>query len=378
MLRPPLRLAALLLLLAVALAAGPALWTRYLDALGGRSVALHMPRERLGGSNELPLPHVSAASEGLEMSGLEQAGAYAAAQDSWALIVMRHDHIVYERYWHGSRPETRIDAQDLTPILVALATGTALSHRRLGWPDQPVGLLLKAWREDPRGAITVRQLLQMTSGLAPHATSGADLQAELMQRPLEATPGTRRLEQPADPELLALVLEEATAMRFADYVSGAIWRRIGAGDAWLWVERPGGAAHAACCLLSRQADWIRIGALLLHDGNYRGDELLRPGWVALLRTPVLADPRYGAYVRLRAAGRESYLAPDLFVLGSSGAHRLWLVPSLDLAILCTGGTAQRAASWDDARIPNLILGAVRDFRPPAPQPGDLSSVVPGH
>lgn len=374
----PLRLAASLLLLALAFALGPALWTRYLHALEGRGSELHAPRERLAGSSEPPVPHVSAASEGLEATGLEAAAAYAAAQGSWALIVARHDHIVFERYWHGSRSETRIDAQDLTPILAALATGTALSHRRLGWPDEPVGLLLSPWGDDPRGAITLRQLLQMSSGLAPRTGAGADLQAELMQRPLEVAPGTRRLEQPADPQLLALALERATGMRFADYVSGAIWRRIGAGDAWLWVDRPGGAVHAECCLLSRQGDWIRIGELLLHDGNYRGDELLRPGWVGLLRAPVLADTRYGAYLRLRAPGREAYLAPDLFVLGSSGAHRLWLVPSLDLAILCTGGAAHRGAAWDDSRIPNLIVAAARDFHPAAGRPGELSSIVPGH
>ena len=132
MLRAPLRLLAALLLLTLALLLGPGLWTRYVQALGGRGGELHGPRERLVGGNEPPLPHVNPASEGLDASGLEAAAAYAATQDSWALMVARHEHIVFERYWHGSRAETRIDAQDLAPILAALATGTALSHRRLG------------------------------------------------------------------------------------------------------------------------------------------------------------------------------------------------------------------------------------------------------
>ena len=69
------------------------------------------------------------------------------------------------------------DAQSFTPLLAALATGAALSHR-LGWPDEPIGLLISEWRNDPRGAITIRNLLQSASGLAgPAAVAGSDLVA---------------------------------------------------------------------------------------------------------------------------------------------------------------------------------------------------------
>jgi hypothetical protein len=64
-------------------------------------------------------------------------------------------------------------------------------------------------------------------------------------------------------QLLALVLEKATRERYAEFVSETIWRPIGAGDAWFWLDHPGGTAHADCCLISRQGDWIRIGELLL-------------------------------------------------------------------------------------------------------------------
>ena len=97
------------------------------------------------------------------------------------------------------------------------------------------------------------------------------------------------LQSPADAQLLALVLERATHQRYALYLSQVLWRRIGAADAWLRLDHPGGAAHADCCLLARQGDWIRIGQLLLRDGNYRGDEVIRPGWVTLMRTPSRAD-----------------------------------------------------------------------------------------
>jgi CubicO group peptidase (beta-lactamase class C family) len=327
------------LLLAGALAAAALLWI-------GHRASAEPPRERVAGGNEPPAPRVAPELESLDPRALEEAGRYAGLHGSQALIVSRHDHIVFERYWHGSGFDTVSEAQSFTPLLAALATGVAISHRRIGWPDEPIGALIAEWRDDPRGATTVRDLLQSSSGA----------------------------------QLLALILERATHERYASYLSEALWRRIGAGDAWLELDRPGGAARADCCMLARQGDWIRIGELLLRDGNYRGDEVIRPGWVALLRTPSRADPGFGAYVRLTGPvtpGAEGYAARDLFVVGGAGGNRLWLVPSLQIAILRTAAAVD--AGWDETRIPNLIIHGVRDFLPsPAPPSVDVSALVPGH
>jgi len=69
----------------------------------------------------------------------------------------------------------------------------------------------------------------------------------------------------------------------------------------------------------------------------------------------------------------------VFAVEGEGANRLWLVPSLQIAILCTGPASGRDAAWDDSRLPNLIAGAARDALPAAAQPGaDVSALVPGH
>lgn len=377
-------LAGVLFLLLVLFVLGPPLWTRYLDALARRSVMLYQPRELLGGGNEPPAPRVLPGTELLDPRALEEAARYAGEHGAQALIVSRHDHIVFERYWRGSSFTTLIDAGTFTPLLAALATGHALSHRQLGWPDEPVGILLPEWANDPRGAITVRNLLQFSSGLAPSgpADDPYDLAGSLMARVLAAPPGSRRLEQPADPQLLALVLQKGTRERYASYVSQTIWRPIGAGDAWLWLDHPGGTPHADCCLISRQGDWIRIGELLLRDGNYRGDELMRPGWIAVMRSPARSDPDFGMFLRpgsRPAPGQESYAARDVFVAGGRDGNRLWVVPSMGIVVLRTGTALQAAAGWDEARIPNLVIRGARDYLPPAALPGaDLSSIVPGH
>ena len=360
-------------LLALALAA--LLWTRYLAPL---------PRERVAGGNEPPAPRVAPEAEQLDSKALEAAASYAGEHGSLALIVSRHDHMVFERYWRGTGFDTPVDAQSFTRLLAALAAGAAVSHRLIAWPDEPVGAFISEWSHDARGEITVRNLMQMSSGLARGASGGnsRDLSAALLHTPLAGTPGVTRVDQPSDPQLLALVIERATGQRYASYLSQALWRRIGAADAWLRLDRPGGTVRADCCMLAHQGDWIRIGQLLVHDGNYRGDEVLRPGWITLMRTPAQSDPRYGAYLRVRwtpVPGQEALAARDVFAVEGEGGNRLWLVPSLQIAILCTGPAGGRDVAWDDSRLPNLVIRAARDALPPAAQPGgDVSALVPGH
>ena len=101
-----------------------------------------------------------------------------------------------------------------------------------------------------------------------------------------------------------------------------------------------------------------------------------------MRTPAQSDPRYGAYLRVRwqpAAGSEAPATPDVFAVEGDGGNRLWLVPSLQIAILCTGAPEGRDAAWDDNHVPNLVIRAARDALPAAAQPGaDVSALVPGH
>jgi len=343
----------------------------------------HPPRELLAGENSPLAPHVQPELESLDRAGLEAAASYAGEHGSLALIVARHDHILFERYWRGTGFDTLADAQSFTRLLAALAVGVAMSHRLIGWPDEPIGAFIGEWREDPRGAITLRNLLQSTSGLVPAPPpADADQLGSLLNTPLGAPPGSARREQPADPRLLALVIERVSRERYASYLSRTVWRRVGAADAWLRLDRPGGTALADCCLLARQGDWIRIGQLLVRDGNYRGAEVIRPGWITLLRSPTRADPQYGAYMRLAAGstpGVEPYAADDVSVVEGAGGNRLWLLPSLQIAILCTGAPEGRDAAWSDSRIPNLIMRAARDFRPRAAAPGaDVNALVPGH
>ncbi len=124
--------------------------------------------------------------------------------------------------------------------------------------DDPVGRFLAEWRDDPRGSITVRQLLQNVSGLeelplgaAPlppeaglvqRATQrvesllgknarlalGTDFAAAALSFGLENEPGARFAFSNANSQLAGLVLERATGMPYETYIEQKLWLPIGA------------------------------------------------------------------------------------------------------------------------------------------------------
>jgi CubicO group peptidase (beta-lactamase class C family) len=364
----------------------PLYWKRYTIALlhgGELPASAYTPQARVRGSNQPPAPRETPASESLDAPALQAAADYAGAHHSQALIVSRHGYLVFEKYWQGTNLDTVIDSRGLGRVVAALAVGIALSDRKIGWPDEPISYLVPGLHDDPRGMITVRNLLQLSSGLGSPSSGareyGSDMATQNLNLPLEALPGTRWLDQSADPDLLGFILQRATGESYNEYVSHAIWARIGAGDAVMWLDRPGGVPHVDRGFFARTGDWMRVAEVLLRNGNYQGDEVVVPRWVPEMLQPAKSNPDYGAYIRLgahTAPGMTPYVTDDVFVV-SGGGNRLWFVPSLQLAILRTGDATD--PDWDDARIPNLVIRGARDFVPPAARPGaDVRQLVPNH
>jgi hypothetical protein len=334
-------LAALVIAAVLVISGNPPYWLGRLGvqvhADGGPSVSSYTPRIVLPGRSLPPAPRENPVEEKLDVSALQAASEYAEAQQSKSLIITRHGYIVFEKYWQGSTFDTVVDSRGLGRVLAALTT----------------------------------------SGLG--SSTSAYGTTRVLDMSLAAPPGTRWLDQNVDPDLLGQVIHRATGRSYADYVSEAIWARVGAGDASFWLDNQSGEPHVDTGFFARQSDWLRVAELLLNNGNYQGDEVISPRWVPELLKPASSNPNYGSYVRLGlhpAPGASPYATSDVLMV-EGGGNRMWLVPSLQLAILRTGG--QPGAEWDDGRIPNLVIRGARDFVPAAARPGaDLRLLVPNH
>ena len=282
-------------------------------------------RVLVNGGDAGGLARATPESERLDAAALERAVHDPAAEGLRALVVMRDDHVVFERYGEGLKADSIVDSGPLAQVLVALLAAQAMQE----------------------------------SLLSAQALNGFD------------------------PNRLRAAIEAGTHERYETYLSRKLWRRLNAAQAWIALSRRDAATPADCCFHARLLDWMRIATLLLDDGRFEGTQVVPHGWVQRMLRPISIDGQRGLGVELLPAAQaaEPFAAGGVFWLRGAGRWRIWLVPPLRLAILF--GAAAPAASgprslWDETRLPNQIIRAVADRPSPQNDATLLQRLVPGH
>jgi CubicO group peptidase (beta-lactamase class C family) len=313
-------------------------------------------------------PRVSPAEVGIDMAGIQAAVDYAGARSTRALVIGQGGHIVFEKYWDGTTLDSPVDLSGFTPVLSALVLGVAMNDERSINLDAPLGGYIAEWAEDPRGAISLRQLLTRSSGFAKpggwpwpgtRASSyapGSNLRPVLLAWPLD--PALRQGESPADlnADILAMALSSRLGQPFDKLLAERLWRPIEAGEFSL---APG--ARAGCCIRARIGDWMRIAEALANNGVFEGNQLTPPHYVSLMLKPTYQNSPMGFFTRVGG----TFAAHDVAWLESAGKQRLWIVPSLRLTILRVGAEPPKSEGWDEAMIPDSIIRSTSGWQPAA-------------
>lgn len=364
-------------------------WKRWTTALLGNpldpSFDWYDPLERVAGDFDAPIPAAEGPGPAVPAALLDEAARYAGEHGSDALVVAWRGQVILERYWNGHGPDSLFPAHSMTKVLPAILIGQAIADGFIASPDMSASAFLPEWNDERHRGITIRHLLTMSSGiqesydfkprsLRMQRVMGLDIVPANLAVEVRHPPGEVFAHFNPNPALLGVIIERATGRRFGDYLSEKLWRPIGARDAYLFVDRAGGTAHADCCSWTAIRDWIRIGELLRNGGVFGGRQIVPRDWVKEMTTPSAANANYGMQLWLGSEWEEyrrydpdtdafanwhsePYLASDVIFLDGLGKKRLYVIPSRELVILRTG---PNDSAWDDARLPNLLTAAVQD------------------
>lgn len=341
-------------------------------------VAKSQPQEIVPG--ELRDNFVLGQPDGIDPSGIAAADAYAEKTESVALLVYHRGVLVHEKYWPGFDRDTRTNPNSMHKTVLALLIGAAIADGKIDSLDTPASKWLTEWRGDARRDITVRELLQMSSGLeipifgtwkSARILFGSNLEQGTLGLQAAERHGSRFQYSNANSQLLLIMLERAVGQRYSEYLSERLWKRIGADDAALWMDREGGLPRGFCCIFARGRDWLKIGRLILDRGRVGDDQVVPAEWIAQMLTPAKTNPNFGLHIWLgsppkperpyndytvKAFHSEPFAAADIAYIDGFGGQRVYVVPSLQLVIIRTG---KSKTDWDDATLPNAIIRAVR-------------------
>lgn len=285
-----------------------------------------------------------------------------------AVIVMKNGRIVAERYAEGYHENTRFVSWSMAKSVTGVMIGMLVSDGRLRLDETaPV----PAWQRpgDPRGEITLRQLLQMRSGLR-HSEAidpvyesdevrmlfldGRDDMARYAEdQPLEAEPG-RKFEYSSATsvilaDLAARVLSPAPnpenrRQAVSDYLRTRLFEPAGM-KSMLPEFDASGTLIGGSLIHGTARDWAKFGEFLRNKGSVKGAQIIPRQWIEFMVTPSPREAQYGAQIWLNRTptNGDSSLFPergpkDLFAcIGHLGQY-VMVSPSRGLTVVRLGKT----------------------------------------
>ena len=301
------------------------LWSPQEKTVGFRSMQKIAPvHEVKRGAKVFPLPYASS-----ELA-VPETTSFLEKNDVAGLIVVRDGVIQLERYALGFDETSVWTSFSVAKSITSTLVGCAVADGRIKSVDDPVTNYLPALRKSAYEGVTVRQVLNMTSGVkwnedysdpesdvnrahrATDKTLGSPLLTYLAKLPHESPPGTKFVYKTAETDLAGEIVMAAVRKPLNQYLSEKIWSPFGMERTAWWMTRDD-REYGGCCLNMSLRDYARFGVFFLNGGIVHGRPLLPPDWTKQALTPTAAsNGGYGYQWWIDSANPQLYSARGIF------------------------------------------------------------------
>lgn len=297
-----------------------------------------------------------------------------------AVVVVRDGKVIAERYTTGYGPQTPIHGWSMTKSVTNALIGVLVQKGRLR-VDEPAPVAAWAKPGDPRHAITIDNLLRMSSSLdigqslsigvrdavdpsSQMLFAQPDMARYIEGRPLLAKPGERFTYANGNTLLLSrIVRDEAggTGDAVLRFMHRELFDKLGLEHATFEQDAAGtpiGSSH----MFATPRDWARFGLLYLNDGVVGGERILPKGWAdySATLTPGSDPYGYGAGFWTNRGGssgaknRPHMPADSYFARGAHGQYTI-IIPSARMVIVRMGDAYTH---YDDIDTVDRLVGDV--------------------
>ena len=328
----------------------------------------------------------SSSPKNISDESIEAAIEFSEKMGSHALLIYQNDEIILEKYFDDYNAETISDTQSMHKTVLAMMVGIAIDEGIIESVNEPASKHLIEWRDDSRNQITIKHLLQQSSGLdypefSFHPLSefnqlmlGEDVTKMTLRQIAYRQPNEIFEYNGVNPQNLGLLLQRAYDKRYADLLSEKIWQKVAQDDASVVLDSDKNRMpRTYCCLNATARDWLRIGTIILNEGKFKDEQIVSKSWINEMKTPSITNPNYGYLTWLGTEHQENRIYnpkstatgihgepfddKDIIYLDGFGGQRVYVIPSKKLVIVRTGAGQME---WDDSVLPNTISRGIRN------------------
>jgi CubicO group peptidase (beta-lactamase class C family) len=312
--------------------------------------------------------------------------------DVRAIAVFHKGALLLEEYFYGYNRDRPHQMRSLTKSVISLLAGVAVD-RGLLRADEPVlarlGYAAYKNPDERKARVTVTDLLSNQSGFAcnDHDPDSPGNEVKLYETPdwakafvdlpMVADPGTVGRYCSGGIITTGRIVERAAGMPLPAFAQKVLFAPLGIRQAdWKWaftLDRSQRNEFGQIYL--RPRDMLKLGILIQRRGEWGGRRIVSAAWIdaAVARQSRVDDSDYGLgiwhrwyQVQTPAGGRRV----DTIMLSGNGGQKVYLVPSLDLIVVFTGG-AFNVESPVNEMLARVLLPALMDT-------GSTGALLNGH
>jgi CubicO group peptidase (beta-lactamase class C family) len=282
-----------------------------------------------------------------------------------ALIIVHNGDIRMERYGLGFEDDGRWTSFSVAKSLTSTLVGIALEEGHIESLDDPVSKYISGLEGSAYDAVTVEQLLTMSSGIAWDETytdpnsdvarfndhvaedGGSNLVDYMSQLPRAHPAGEVWNYSTGETNLIGVLVREATGRDLADYLSEKIWRPYGMQQDASWLLNDDGTEISGCCIQAATLDFARFGQFILDGAMIDGKRLVPENWIEQATTKRIGynNPGQGYGYQWWTYDNGAFAARGIFGQG------IYLDPNRNL-IIATNSSWSTALGYEDQENPN--------------------------
>jgi len=310
-----------------------------------------------GAPSPAPSPAVVSAP------GFRAASDYSARHNGLGELVMQDGRIIFEEYHKNHTKDSPAHVQSGTKGFWGPVVSLMIQEGLLQGYDQRISDILTEWRGTPKQNITIRQAMELSSGLVNNLQElqGLDAQAPdlfyyaVNTAPLLRKPGAEFQYGPVNYYVMGAVMQRVLDKNRSEYknplkyLEAKLLEPLGI-HYTRWAFDKAGNPHMPNGAFLTLRNWIKWGRFVLQKGEWEGKQLVRRDLMEELFKPSKPNSGYGLCMWLNTKGGFGVIprmsAPsgspggfiyhdgytDMIGIMGAGPNRLYMIPSLNMVV----------------------------------------------
>ncbi len=316
-----------------------------------RNVAPPQPIS-LGGINWSTAKPADSSFDAASLQSIYSDMAQESNHDLKGIVIVRDGRLVSEHYFNGDSASSLHDIRSATKSVTSILMGIAIQKNLIHSADDSISLYLPDLPKDGKEKITIKNLLNMRSGLdaddgdpaSPGNEDSLDQSSDWIRTvysvPMKRAPGTQYLYCSINAFLTGAIIENASHIPLDQFAKTNLFDPLGV-QKYIWRHVPIDRTTGQGNLSITTRDEAAIGELMLDDGVVNGRRLLTHDWVAesLANQVVISDgDPYADFYGYMWYGKDEAVGDhrvEVHFASGNGGNKIYIVPSAHMVVAIT-------------------------------------------